>query len=139
MKAQHRVGPPVVRLNRDRAVASLPAIIDIPTVIRGVEAQLSSHARLLYRLERRNGAWRICFLDATYARDELTASMPGQSLTVLAQDVAQYRKSYRFLCYVLGLTSYVPSQDLAGEDLPETVAALMAEVYGWAGLTADGR
>ena len=49
MKARHRVGPPVVRLNGERAVASLPAIIDIPAEIGGIEAQLSSYARFLYR------------------------------------------------------------------------------------------
>ena len=38
---------------------------------------------------------------------------------------------------LLGLTGYVPSQDLAGEDRPETVAALIGEVYGWAGIVPD--
>lgn len=137
MSAKHRVTPPVVRLNKDRAVASFPAIIDIAAVLKGVEVQLSSHARFLYRLERRDDRWRICFFDALYVRDELTAAIPGEVVPVTAEDVAPYRKSYRFLCFLLGLSNYTPSQELAGEDRPETAAALYQEAYAWAGITPD--
>ena len=137
MKARHRVGPPVVRLNGERAVASLPAIIDIPAEIGGIEAQLSSYARFLYRVERRNGRWRIAFFDSIYMRDELVATIPGEVVPVTAKDVAGYRKSYRMLCHLLSLTGYLPSQDLAGDDRPDTAAAMVAEIYGWAGLIAD--
>src|SRR4051812_27124184 len=64
MKAKHRVGPPVVRVKGDRGVASLSAIIDIAMTVGGVEAQLSSYARFLYRVERRaggGGAGFFCF------------------------------------------------------------------------------
>jgi hypothetical protein len=138
MRAKHRVGPPVVRIRGDRAVASFPAIIDIPAVLAGVEVMLSSHARFLFRVERREGVWRIAFFDAIYMRDELVAAIPGQVPPVTPEDVAGYRKSYRMLCHLLSLTGYVPSQDLAGEDRPETVAAMIAEVYGWVGLEPDG-
>ena len=137
MKARHRVGPPVVRLNGERAVASLPAIIDIPAEIGGIEAQLASHARFLYRVEQRNGRWRIAFFDSIYMRDELVATIPGEVVPVTAGDIAGYRKSYRMLCHLLSLTGYLPSQNLAGDDRPDTAAAMVAEVYGWAGLIAD--
>ena len=137
MKAKHRVGPPVVRVRGDRGVASLSAIIDIPMVVGGVEAQLSSYARFLYRVERRGGQWRIAFFDSVYVRDELVAALPGQVVPVSAADVAGYRTSYRMLCHLLSLTGYVPSQDLAGDDRPETALAMAAEVYGWAGLEPD--
>ena len=138
MKAKHRVGPPVVRIRGDRAVASLAAIVDVPAVIAGVEVQLSSYTRFLYRVERRDGRWRIAFFDSIYVRDELVAILPGQVPPVSAADVAPYRKSYRMLCHLLSLSGYVPSQDLAGDDLPETAAAMAAEVYGWAGIEPDG-
>ncbi len=137
MKAKHRVGPPVVRLNGDRAVASLAAIIDIPAVVKGVEVQLSSHARFLYRVERRAGRWRISFFDSIYQRDELAPAIPGQVVPVTAEDVAPFRASYRMLCYLLSLTGYAPSQDLAGDDRPETAAALIHEAYAWAGIDPD--
>ncbi len=137
MKAKHRVGPPVVRVRGERAVASFPAIIDIPAMLSGVEVMLSSHARFLFRVERRRDGWRIAFFDAIYMRDELVAAIPGQTPPVSPEDVAGYRRSYRMLCHLLSLTGYVPSQDLAGEDRPETAAALLAEVYGWAGIEPD--
>lgn len=137
MKAKHRVGPPVVRIQGDRAVASFPAIIDIPAVLSGVEVMLSSHARFLFRTERRAGLWKIAFFDAIYMRDELVAAIPGQVPPVTPEDVAGYRRSYRMLCLLLRQTGYTPNQDLAGEDRPETAAAMVSEVYGWAGIEPD--
>ena len=137
MQATHRIAPPVVRLAGERAVATFAAIIDIPATVKGVEAHLSSYARLLYRVERREGCWRIAFFDAVYMRDELVPAIPGQTISVTADDIAGYRTSYRMLCYLLSLTGYVPSQELAGYDLPESAAALIAEVYGWAGIEPD--
>jgi hypothetical protein len=137
MKAKHRVGPPVVRLNGDRAIASLAAIIDIPVTVRGIDAHLSSYARFVYRLERREGRWRIAFFDSIYLRDELVPAIPGQAVPVTAEEVAPFRSSYRMLCFALSLTGYAPSQDLAGDDRPETSAAIIGEAYGWAGIDPD--
>ena len=137
MKATHRLGPLVVRVNGNRAVASFSAIIDIPGKIGDVEVHLASHARFLYRAERRDGAWRIAFFDSIYRRDELVAAIPGETVPVTAAELAPFRASYRMLCHMLSLTGYVPSQQLAGEDLPETAAALTAQVYDWAGITPD--
>lgn len=137
MKATHRVAPPVVRLAGERAVASFPAIIDIPATVKGVEAHLSSYAKFFYRVELREGCWRIAFFNSIYMRDELVPAIPGQTIPMTTEDVASYRTSYRMLCYLLSLTGYVPSQELAGYDLPESAAALTAEVYRWAGIEPD--
>lgn len=137
MKATHRVSPPVVRVCGDRALASLSAIIDIPAVVGGVEAHLSSYARFLFRTERRDGRWRIAFFDAIYARDELVPAIPGQIIHITDAALTSYRRSYRMLCYLLGLTGYVPSQDLAGDDLPDTANAMLKEVFDWLGMEAD--
>ncbi len=137
MRAKHRVGPPVVRVRGNRAIATFSGIIDIPGSIKGVAVQLASHARFVYRLERRDGRWRISYFDAIYLRDELNAAIPSEAVPVTAEDVAPFRASYRMLCYLLSLTGYVPNQDLAGDDRPESVAALLREAYGWAGIEPD--
>lgn len=137
MKAKHRVGPPVVRVRGDRAVASLAATIDIPGVVGGVDVHLSSHARFLYRVERRDGRWRIAFFDALYVRDELAPAIPGQALAVPPEALSGFRSSYRMLSYLLSLTGYAPNQDLPGDDRPETVAAITSQAYGWAGIEPD--
>jgi hypothetical protein len=129
--AKHRLGPVLVRLAGDRALATFSGIIDIPATIGGVEAMLSSHARFLYRTERRADRWRIFSFDAVYLRDELTAALPGQSLSVTAESVARFRKSYRMLSLVLTSQGYAVSGDLPGDDRPETVATIMGEIEAW--------
>ena len=139
MKAKHRVGPPLVRLAGNRGVASFPAIIDIPASVKGVEVQLSSYARFFYRVEKRDDRWGICFFDSIYMRDEIVAQIPGERVAISPAEVSGYRKSYRMLCFLLSQTGYVPNQDLAGEDMPETVTAKLAEIYDCAGATLDQR
>jgi len=134
MLAKHRLGPVHVTLNGDRAVASLSAIIDIPSVIDGVELILSAHGLFLFTVERREGSWRIHGFDGIYRRDEFTPAILGQTVT-LAQDIfARFRPSYRNLSYSLYLAGYEPNNDLPGEDRPETVQRLFEELFGWAGL-----
>jgi hypothetical protein len=136
VRATHRLGPVAVRLNGDRAVASLGATIDIPGVLDGVEVCLSSHARFLYRAERRDGTWRLASFEAFYLRDELQPQRPGQALDVAPAAVAGFRPSYRMLSLLLTRQGYAVDPDLPGLDRPETVDAMCREVYGWAGLEA---
>src|SRR5262245_56999539 len=100
MLAKHRLGPVLVRLAGDRAVASLVAIIDVPATLSGVDVQLSSYARFLYRTERRDQRWRISGFDAAYLRDELNP-VPGDRIPVTREQVAAFRPSYRMLSFVL--------------------------------------
>jgi hypothetical protein len=132
--ARHRLGPVLVRLNGDRAVASLSAIIDIPADIDGVESQLSSHARFLYPAERRAGRWGLMGFEAVYARDELTTAIPGQVLALGPADVAGFRPSYRMLAWLLTRQGYAVDPDLPGDDRPDLADAVYQRIYGWAGL-----
>jgi SnoaL-like protein len=132
--AKHRLGPILVNLAGNRAVASLSAIIDIPTKLQGMEFTLSSHTRFLYRVERRAGRWGIISFDAIYVRDELTSPIPGQSLKIDAEELKRFRSTYRMLSYCLSMQGYEVDTELAGEDRPDSVDALNQELYGWAGV-----
>jgi SnoaL-like protein len=132
--AKHRLGPVLVNLAGDRAVASLAAIIDLPVKLKGVEATLSAHARFLYRVERRKGRWGIVGFDAFYMRDEITTAIPGQPLVIDPKQLEAFRTSYRLLSYHLKSQGYDIDSNLAGEDKPATVEALNQEIYDWAGL-----
>ena len=134
MRAKHRLGPVLVTLNGDRAVATLSAIIDIPEEIGGIQMTLSAHCLMLYKVEKRNGAWGLMSFGAIYRRDELIPAFPGQAVTFPAETLQKFRPSYRHLSYSLELAGYEVNNDLPGEDRPETVAAIMAEVFDWAGL-----
>jgi SnoaL-like domain len=135
--AKHRLGPVRVRLAGERALATFAGIIDIPVSVGGVEAQLSSHARFLYRVERRNERWGIVGFDAVYRRDELQPVIPGESIPVTAAQLAGLRPSYRMLSFVLTSQGYAVNADLPGEDRPDGVAAIEREIHEWAGLAID--
>jgi hypothetical protein len=112
----------------------LLATIDIPTVIDDVELMLSAYSRFIYRAERREEVWRIYGFDCIYLRDELTPTILGQTVAIDLGEMRSFRASYRNLAYSLSLKGYQVNPDLPGEDRPETVARLMQEVNGWAGI-----
>ena len=133
--AKHRLGPVAVRINGDRAVATMVIAIDSPSVLDGVEVILTNHARVFYRAVQRHGVWTLSSFEVFYMRDELHPRIPGQVVSVNPADVAGYRASYRLLSLVLARGGFPVRADLAGEDRPETVDVLCREIYGWAGLT----
>lgn len=134
MLAKHRLGPVLVTLNADRAVASLSGIIDIPTVIDDIELTLSAHCLLLYRAEKRDEVWRIAYFECIYRRDEFIPAILGQTVTIPLDKIRGFRPSYRNLCYSLSLIGYEVNSELPGEDRPETVQKVLEEIYQWAGL-----
>lgn len=100
-----------------------------------MQAILSSHARFLFRAERREGVWRLAAFDAIHQRDEITTALPGDAIATAPEAVRAYRPSYRLRAYCLQPGGFPVRDDLAGEDRPDLVAALTAEVYGWADLS----
>ena len=95
---------------------------------------ISTHARFLFRAERRSGAWRISGFDAIYQRDELNPVIPGQVVAIEPNELKNFRPSYQLLSFCLMSGGYKPRMDLAGIDRPDLVDALTREVHGWAGL-----
>jgi len=132
--ARHRLAPVLVRVNGNRAIATLSGAIDIPVNVTGVEAHLSSYARFFYRAERREQRWKLAGFEAAYLRDELVPAIPGQQIVIPPAELAGFRKSYWLLSYVLSKNNYRVNNDLPGEDRPETVRAMEAELFGWAGV-----
>jgi hypothetical protein len=135
VRASHRLGPILVTPAGDRAIAQLTANIDIPFTLESTDVMVSSHARFLFRAERRQGVWRLSGFDCVYLRDEMTPVLPGQTVAVDPEAVKAFRPTYRLLSYCLASNGFPVSNDLAGIDRPDLVNALFHEIYGWAGLT----
>jgi hypothetical protein len=137
VKARHRLGPVLVRLNAERALATLSCAIDIPGEIDAVEFCLSSHARLLYPVERRDGHWGLMGFYGIYVRDEIITRVPGQQLPIQPQDLMGFRPSYRMLSWLLTRQGgYAVNNDLPGIDRPEAAQALERKLLAWAGVEA---
>jgi len=138
VKARHRLGPVLVRLNGERALATLSGIIDIPGEIDGVEFCLSSHARFLYPVERRDGRWGLMGFYGIYVRDEISTRIPGQHLPILARDLATFRPSYCMLSWLLTRQGgYAVNNELPGIDRPEAAEALERQLLAWAEVDAQ--
>jgi hypothetical protein len=137
VKARHRLGPVRVGLHGQRALATLAGVIDIPGEIDGVEFCLSSHARFLYPVERRDGDWGLMGFYGIYVRDEIITRIPGQQLPILEQDLRSFRPSYRMLSWLLTRQGgYTVNNDLPGVDRPEAAEALEQKLLAWAAVKA---
>ena len=135
--AKHRLSPIRVVVSGNRAVASMSAIVEIPAQPQGIEMNLLSYTRFIYRAERREDQWRIFSFDAIYLRDELTPAIPGHSISIDPSELQSFRPPYRLLSYILSKEGYTVDAELAGADRPESIQALMREVFTWAGVKAD--
>ena len=134
-KGLHRMSPPVVHLDGDRAVVEVGAAIEFGVVLDGVEAVLTSYARLLYRTQKRSDSWRIVSLDPIYERDSVVPTVPGAALRLDPGALSKFRQSYRLLAYNLSTRGYTVATDLYGDDQPESVAGPYGETFAWLGET----
>jgi hypothetical protein len=132
--SRHRLGPPVVHGSGDRVVITLPAAVETYPRIGDVECVLTAHCRLLYRVERTDGAWAIAGMQAIYERDLLQPATPGQQLAIDPAQLSSLRPSYRLLAWTLAQSGYETRQDLPGDDLPDRVHELYDKAFSWAGL-----
>ena len=106
VKANHRLGPILVTLASDRAIAQFTGTIDIPSVLKGIDVIMSSDARFPVRAERRAGVWRLSGFDIVYLRDEIAAVIPEQAPAIDPKAVNAFRASYRFMSYSLTLSGF---------------------------------
>ena len=133
LRMVHRPSPPAVHLHEDRAVLELPVAVERRLLLDGVEADLTSFTRLLYQLERLVIGWKILFMNAIYERDTLAPAIPGTTLNVDHERIAQFRPSYRFVAYDISLGGRSMTSNLYGDDQPERVEALYKAAFDWLG------
>ncbi|WP_262505313.1 nuclear transport factor 2 family protein [Streptomyces sp. TRM68367] len=96
--AVHRLSPPTVRIDGDRALVELPLVIEWRINTDGVQADLPSPCRSQHRAQRgTDGLWRSARITSIYEQDTLVPVLPGTRLAVDPAELAGYRPSYRFL------------------------------------------
>jgi len=127
----HHVFAPSVQVRGAKAHVEVSAAILAPASIDGTAGTLTAHSRLNYRLERRNDEWRILSLDAIYEQTTLVPSVPGETITIPAEELARYRASYAILAWQLERDGHSMSADLLGDDRPEALDAFYAQMRDW--------
>ena len=126
-----RNGPPLVHLNGDRAFVEFPCTTSRPVDVRGEEAVLTSYMRLLYRVERRHGEWKIVAMTSLNECDALAPAVPGRTLRIEPADLDGLRPSYRFLALVRRLAGGEANPDELGTDRPDEVARFYEGEFSW--------
>ena len=130
-QSKHRLAPTLVRVHGDRALAETSAVIETRTRLGDIEIDTTASCRLLNKVRRDDGVWRLASLDVIYEKDSLAPVNPSDHLTIDSETLRTYRPSYRFLCYTLRSIGRSVDPTLAGDDRPELVAALYAEAEDW--------
>ena len=96
---------------------------------------LLSYTRFVYRAERREGTYFQLRRDLSARRTHARHS--GHSIAIDPDELRPFRPTYRLLSYVLSKQGYAIDSELAGEDRPDSVGALMRGIFAWAGLGRD--
>ncbi len=131
LRSTHQLSPPVIHLAGARAVVELPLALTVRSRVDGVEADLVSHMRVLYQVERSDSNWKIMIMNSIYERDTLTPAMLGTELSLNLERLAEFRMPYRCLAYVLNLNGRIVGDDLFADDHPDKVNALYALAFKW--------
>ncbi len=127
----HQMSPSVITIRGDRALSDTGCEIHILTTLEGVEMVVSSQARLLSRIERREGQWKLSGFRTLYVWDTLSPVGPGAGPAPNEAELRNLRPSYRHLAYVMGRLGHPFPETLAGVDQPGTEQALRAKEEAW--------
>ena len=100
-KSKHLLWPARVAVNGTRAFSECNVAILVRQVIGGVEVDLTSYARFVDRLERRDGRWRIVERATIYEQDRLDPVLPSPAFDALLQgaDAMRHPAPYRYMAY----------------------------------------
>jgi len=130
--AKHLCWPASVHGVKSRAVAETNVTILVRQQIEGLWVDLTSRARFLDRMERRDGHWRIVERAAIYEQDRLDPVEPSIVFVKLMQaaNAAQYPQQYRYMAYRVTAAGRALANPVHYDGLPET-EALKARYEAW--------
>lgn len=122
-----RISYPIVHQKGDRAYVEAPQNTYRWSRVNGEKAVLICFMRLIYRVERRDGEWKIVEFKSIYESDMLLPEIPGTDLKLDREKLESLRHSYRNLAYV----DAPVNPELPGIDRPDVVKAIYAELDAW--------
>lgn len=129
--AIHELGPTMVTISGDRALADTSCAILMRREFAGVECDLTAYCRHKSRVERQDDRWRLRSLVGVYVKNTLAPAIPGGVPKIDEQRLASYRASYNYQCYYRAEKGHLPFADRPGLDRPELVDALVSADEAW--------
>ena len=129
--AKHKIFNTLVWKNGDRAIAECIVMIQIRCPLDGDIVDLSTHTRLHYRVEKREGVWKICSMDAIYEKDTMRSVFTDGTFSADRKELETYRPTYANMMLRQVHYGGNPNGDLAGEDRPESIEKLYRESSVW--------
>lgn len=129
--AIHKLGPTLVTVQGERAIADTSCTILMRRRFGGIDCDLSSYCRHRSRAERRNGAWRLRTLVGVYLKNTLVPVVPGTVPVIDADRLARYRSSYDYQSYYREDQGKVPFDDRPGSDRPDLLERLVRADDEW--------
>jgi hypothetical protein len=129
-----------VRVVGERACAETNIVILVRQKIADVLADLTSYARFVDRLERRDGRWAIVERAAVYERDRLDPVEPSANVEKLfaAADFSSYPAAYRYMAARLKAAGRALAPVVHYDGAPHT-AQLYARYEAWLGASRQTR
>lgn len=132
--AKHKIFDTLVWMNGNRAIVECITAIQIRCELDDDLVDMSTHTRLHYRVEKRNGLWKICTMDAIYEKDTMVSAYANGKFTTTKEQLAQYRPTYANMMLRQVKYGGSPDGELAGEDRPESIIMLYEESSAWLGV-----
>jgi hypothetical protein len=135
LSTKHLIASPVVTFSSDgtRAVSETNAVIIVENV--SLELGCEAHSRLIDRLERRAGEWRIVDRKVSYDRSHFT--FPCGVVDIDREVVNRHPREYAALAYLLDVSGFPVRRVFAtrGSDLERTIKR---EAFDWLGGEGPG-
>lgn len=133
------ISSPVIRLAGDRAVAETTVGILVRREIDGVLVDMTSNARFIDRLERRQRAWKILERAAIFERDRLDPVVPSDAFVRMMQtvDVEKFPEPYRYMAFHLTAAGRPLALPIHYDGAPHT-RELYARYETWFGQPTEG-
>ncbi|PXX46383.1 SnoaL-like protein [Hungatella effluvii] len=128
VSAPHKLHNTMVWLYENKAIAITMASIQIRKQIENHTMDLTSYVRLLYKIKKAGGDWKIQSMDCIYEKDSLVPAIPE---FLSESNNSAYRASYHNLASILGQEGYQINSNLPGDDILESVDLLYANVEQW--------
>lgn len=133
-RSKHLLWPARIQVNGARALSECNVAILVRQAIDAIDVDLTSYARFIDRMERRDGRWRILERVTVYEQDRLDPVVPSPAFDALMQgvDPERFPAPYRYMGFRVEAAGRALAEPVHYDGRAET-EALKARFAQWIG------